>query len=463
MTGVLSASNPGPEAGPRSPGDRTNDRSRVQALPGRAAPTVLVDCRVIDLEHGTFEPAGVVVREGVIESIGQTGAAPWEAGATVLGLDGAWLLPGLVDAHAHLAGTSDPPPGRDLLDARLAAYLRAGVTTLRDAGARDASVAAMATEVRAPLILAAGRPIRHSGFAASAIETSLANVGAGAAWLKAYELEPVELAGVMDVARSAGLRVGAHLGSDSARSLETGLEAIEHVYTLIRHDLVPYESRIASSIPAADRSVATWFLADPDAEWVAAWYDSVGGRRPFVTSTLAVMNALKGRRAAAGRETAASSPWASDDQWGRWRSRLEGWGWWDLEPGSSRDLRDQAFENICRTARRLAVAGARICVGTDFGEPLLEPGADVLTEMKLLRFAGLSMLDVLRAATCVPADLLGLGSVIGVLAEGARADIVAVASNPLESLESLARPVMVVAGGEVVVDRRSLSRRERSA
>ena len=58
----------------------------------------------------------------------------------------------------------------------------------------------------------------------------------------------------------------------------------------------------------------------------------------------------------------------------RWRARLQSWGWWDLGPDSSRDLRDQAFENICRTSWHLAAGGCRICLGTDFGEPLIEPG-----------------------------------------------------------------------------------------
>jgi len=409
----------------------------------------------VDLETGLIETADVVVRDGFIEEIGRFGAAPREAGALVLDLKGAWLIPGLVDAHAHLLGTVDGPLTPEQTRSRLMAYLQAGVTTIRDAGARDLAVLQLAATTPAPQIYASGRPIRHSSSVEESVSAARSNAEAGAAWLKAYELDPLELAGVLELGRAAGVRVGAHLGNDPSECLALGLKAVEHVYTLIRHDLVPYELRQASWIPAADRPVATWFLTDAEASWATGWYESVGARRPFVTSTLSVMEALKGRHESVDCDRGqAEARWASTGLPARWQARLQSWGWWDLGPDSSRDLRDQAFENICRTSWHLAAVGCRICLGTDFGEPLIEPGVGVLSEMKLLHAAGFSTLDVLRSATCTPADLLGLSGALGTLTVGARADAVAVAGNPLESLEALSAPLLVMAAGDVVVDRR---------
>src|SRR5262249_58534444 len=65
----------------------------------------------------------VIVRDGKIEQIGKA-AAP--AGAAAIDFKGKWLLPGLIDAHAHIA---------DLAAARVA--LQSGVTTARDLGANN--------------------------------------------------------------------------------------------------------------------------------------------------------------------------------------------------------------------------------------------------------------------------------------------------------------------------------------
>jgi imidazolonepropionase-like amidohydrolase len=446
-----------PERGDQpSPAVTSKDASvHLRLAPDSTDLTVLTNCRVVNLERGSVEPADVIVRDGTIVSLGRFGASPREAGALVLDLGGAWLMPGLIDAHAHLLGTADGPLTQHQIAARLAAYLAAGVTTVRDAGARDHSVLALAASTRIPQILAAGRPIRSSGSVEVASAAARAEAQAGASWLKAYGLDASELSGVLDVGRATGLPVGAHLGDDLEECLDLQPKAVEHVYTLIRHDLVPNEQREAPWIPAADRSIATWFLTDPDASWAAAWYESVGARRVFVTSTLLVMRALAGRPNADGREIEhAEATWAPQGQWGRWQARLQSWDWWQLQPDSSPELRDRAFENICRTASRLAAAGALVCVGTDFGEPLVEPGSGVLSEMKLLHSAGLSTLDVLRSSTSVPADLLGLRGAVGTLNVGARADVVALASNPLESLEALAVPALVMAAGEVVIDLR---------
>jgi imidazolonepropionase-like amidohydrolase len=112
------------------------------------------------------------------------------------------------------------------------------------------------------------------------------------------------------------------------------------------------------------------------------------------------------------------------------------------------------LEQLGRATRFLAAAGCRICVGTDFDSPFIEPGAGVLAEMRDLETAGMERLDIIRAATSTAADLLGLTDQIGVVAPGARADLLVLRANPFETLEALARPELVIAAGRVVADRR---------
>ena len=65
------------------------------------------------------------------------------------------------------------------------------------------------------------------------------------------------------------------------------------------------------------------------------------------------------------------------------------------------------------------------------------------------RFAGLSPLETLRAATSEAAGALGLGAETGVLAPGFAADVVLVEGNPIEDLAVLRAPLLVVARGRV--------------
>ena len=64
---------------------------------------------------------------------------------------------------------------------------------------------------------------------------------------------------------------------------------------------------------------------------------------------------------------------------------------------------------------------------------------------------GLSLADVTRAVTQVPARMLGLDDELGTVESGKRADLVVWSGKPFEATSS---PAVVLMGGEVVVDRR---------
>jgi imidazolonepropionase-like amidohydrolase len=68
-------------------------------------------------------------------------------------------------------------------------------------------------------------------------------------------------------------------------------------------------------------------------------------------------------------------------------------------------------------------------------------------------------LEVLRSATTMAADLLGLTGEVGVVAPGAHADLLVVDGDPLEDAGVLADPAshlrVVVQGGRLMVNRRA--------
>ena len=90
-------------------------------------------------------------------------------------------------------------------------------------------------------------------------------------------------------------------------------------------------------------------------------------------------------------------------------------------------------------------AGARILAGTDAGY-LVPAGTSLHDELAELREAGLTPFEALSAATRSAGEYLG-DPTLGVIAVGARADLVLVAENPLENLATLRTPAGVMLRG----------------
>jgi hypothetical protein len=107
--------------------------------------------------------------------------------------------------------------------------------------------------------------------------------------------------------------------------------------------------------------------------------------------------------------------------------------------------------------RLLHAARVPILAGTDVGNPFLVPGESLHDELELLVQGGLPALDALRAATVVPARVLGLGDSLGAIETGMLADLVLLESDPLEDIRHVRRVAAVVLGGRYL-DRYGLDR-----
>ena len=92
-------------------------------------------------------------------------------------------------------------------------------------------------------------------------------------------------------------------------------------------------------------------------------------------------------------------------------------------------------------------AGVKIDAGTDVidGKTIFQQELNLLVDS-----CGMSIPDVLRAATVVGAEVVGKEGKLGVIREGAEADLLVLKSNPLESLNALQdRKALYINGIEV--------------
>jgi len=113
--------------------------------------------------------------------------------------------------------------------------------------------------------------------------------------------------------------------------------------------------------------------------------------------------------------------------------------------------RDRARANLHETTFRKAVkANLKIVFGTDIGGiPWQEPIAE---EFKWMVKLGMSPAAAIQAATSRPAEMLGSKGELGVVAEGAYADIIAVGADPLKDIGELEKVRFVMKDGAVFKD-----------
>jgi imidazolonepropionase-like amidohydrolase len=95
----------------------------------------------------------------------------------------------------------------------------------------------------------------------------------------------------------------------------------------------------------------------------------------------------------------------------------------------------------------------RIACGTDAGTPF-NPHGNALVEIVRMVGWGMTPLQAMRSATSNAAALLRLPDV-GVVSEGAAADLVLFGANPLEDIRAVLEPALVIKGGELVPRRMS--------
>lgn len=420
------------------------------AAPG-AGITALVGGTVVDVISGRLVPDAVLLlRDGTVLSVGSAADLVVPRGATEVDVTGRWIVPGFIDAHAHLQ-----PWG-------LAASLRYGVTTVRDLhdGLPLAdTLRALVGRVATPRLFLAGAMVDAppttypDAIALADPDSAEAVVGGlsatGVQWVKGYtHLTPSLLSALIAAARTHRLPVAVHLGlTDAVQAATLGVSSIEHL----------------SGVPEASGD-SLELRAEHARSFFAGW---TACELAWARMTPAALRDIARELAATGvilvptlglHETFSrlddSTVYRSADLAVVPDSARRNWNvpgmikrahWTrDLYPRfrEARPVQD-AF------VRSFVAAGGIVATGTDASNQLLVPGAGVHLEMELLVHAGLTPLEALRAATLHGAQLLRADH-LGHLRPGAAADLVVLGGNPLVEIRNTRQIVRVMSRGEWV-------------
>jgi imidazolonepropionase-like amidohydrolase len=396
--------------------------------------TLLRGGRVFD---GTGSPpaeADLVVEDGRILDVG-----PGLDGDEAVEVGGRYLLPGLFDCHTHvtitnvnLLGMLQSPFSYRFFETvrNLAATLRVGITTVRDAAGADAGVRQAVADglVQGPRLQISVTLLSQTG-------------GHGDGWFRSgqvlnfwptYPGMPDGLvdgpeamrrkvrelvragADVIKVATSGGVLSPtddprhAHFRDDELTALVA--EAAAAGRWVMAH--AQAADGIKAAVRAGIRSIEHGIYLDDEA------IELMLDRGTWLVPTLV---APRGVLAAAEAGMAI--------------------------PDAARRKAVEVAEAHADSFRRAVAAGVKVAMGTDSG---ITPHGRNLAELELMAKGGMTPAQVLAATTSVAADLLGLSDELGTLEPGKRADVVVVDGDPFELATLGDRIAAVVKDGRLV-------------
>ena len=400
--------------------------------------TAFVRVNVVPMDRERVIPQQtVIVRNGLITEIGKGLAIP-EGAAVIDGHGTAWLVPGLADMHVHADSREE-----------LAVMLANGITTALDMGeAGNAFVgrtraAVDKGDIPGPRIFAAlavdGSPryghlvVPNPEAAAWAIGLAKSN---GYEFIKVYNgLSPDVFAALAIQAKGAGIPIVGH-GVESVR-LEQQVSAGQ---VMIAH-LEEFLYSFMKVPPTKDPNAA------PSEGEIARAVDFAKRTGVVITADLATYQTIAAQW---GRPDVVRGYLRNGDA--HYVSPTNRISWHRSGYQKRQGSLAARAQFLGHFVKALAGADVPLIAGTDAPSiPGLAVGYALHEDLAALERSGLNRYQVLRTATSQPGAFIKrvrpAETPFGTVTIGSRADLLLVASNPLENLGALQKPLGVMAAG----------------
>lgn len=423
---------------------------------------ILYNIHIVDVESGKIVSGkSVKINNGRIEAIGKLSRLKAQDFEIIDG-NGNYLIPGLWDMHVHIEG-------ENLVEdniALFAVYLAHGITTIRDAASDlGEQVLTFRAEINegkrmGPTIYTAGKKLEGlnsiwKGDLEISNEAELKQMldkldGYKVDFIKITEntLEgPLFLKSVM-AAKKRGYLVSGHVPIDLpiADLANAGFSSIEHASYLLRlgsdeHAMV--KDLLAGKITRAQADQL--YYKNFDQAKAIEGYKMLAGKKVAVTPTL-----IGGRQLAFLEENNHKQDdflkyltrrFVSNYQW-----RIDRMA---NETPAQKQERKEKYELIAKQIPLLQKAGVLILAGSDAAalNTYVYPAASLIEELELFQDEGMRPIDILRAATINGAMFMKKYDEVGTVSAGKRADLVLLASNPLENISAVKNIESVIVRG----------------
>jgi hypothetical protein len=375
------------------------------------------------------------------------------AGDLEIDANGKYVLPGLINLHAH---TQDERGGVPMpVEYCTKLWLACGITTVRDVGASPKTLQwradSMSGKLIAPRIFAYG----VFGFGAGPRTAAEARVRvqalktAGYDGIKLFGIDRDLMEAMMDEAHKQGLRVAHHTGVEETNTwddIKFGTTSIEHWYGIPDAAILSGRQNFPSDYNYNDETDRfrwagrLWREADQD-----RLMQVLDG---MIKSNVAWDPTLDIYEASRDLQRAQSNPAFSDylhpvlEDFFRPNPQNHGsyfFGWSTTDEVYWKENYGIWMKALTEFERR----GGTIGVGEDAGYIYQMYGFGLLRELELQQEAGCNPLIVIKHATVNNARILGQEATLGRVRVGYKADLIVVNGNPVENFKVLS-PMGVV-------------------
>lgn len=417
------------------------------AVPAMAKDVVIHAGKLIDgVSNSARSQVSILIKDQRITGVQNGFVTP--AGAEVIDLSNATVLPGFIETHDHISSSGDRRPMNRFTqsegDAIVSAILNMrrevelGFTTVRDMGSGPLTGPALVRSIEAgkivgprlwPALEALGPTGGHSD-RANGMRPDIDFGGREAAIIDSPEEARIRVrehqrrgAKVIKIMPSGGV---ASIGDDPHHMTmtEEEMKAVVETAHALGLKVAAHahgKKAIDTAVRAGVDSIEHGTYADAES------YKLMKEHGTFLVPTLLVADAIY--------QTATKTP--------------------DLLPPTVAEKAIAVTPTMIGNAGRAYKAGVKIAFGTDQGATSDRNKAE---EFALLVKAGLTPMDAIFTATRNASELMGTPQDIGSVQAGRYADIVAVAGDPLADITELQRVQFVMKGGEVLKKDGALTR-----
>jgi Tol biopolymer transport system component/imidazolonepropionase-like amidohydrolase len=348
---------------------------------------------------------------------------------TVIDASSETVIPGLIEIHTHLSENFGEALGR--------AFLSWGITTVRNPATNTFETMefreAFESGARVgPRLITTGEPfdgtrIYYPG------GTSLSDSGQvplelqhakdfGYDFIKTYvRLPDLMQKRIIEAAHAMGMPVTSH---ELYPAVAYGADGVEHIRGTSRRGYSPKLSLLARSYQDV--------------------IDLLTASKMTLTPTIGIQGGFR-------LQTLRDASWLADPRMQALypRSVIDRWRADTRTPASTEAL-DEAQRLVTpqeHTVFRVVRGGGLVTAGTD--APINPYGLSLLMELENYASAGLTPVEVLRTATTVPAEAMGVGADIGSIQPGGLADLAFIDGDPLQNIKDLRRVRRVMKDGQV--------------
>jgi imidazolonepropionase-like amidohydrolase len=397
------------------------------AVNARGQVIVLSHATVVDgTGAGPQQDVTIVMENGRIRDMGPSLKIPVPAGATVVDLTGKVVVPGIINAHGHVGGKTEP---------QLRQYALYGVTTATSMQTDpDEVIQVRQAQKRGELRGARVSTVKYR-FAPDpeVITPQQARakvdeiVAAGADYIKVWvdsgfgtraKLTPEFCAAVLEQARKHGKLTFGHAYelSDARMLVERGLNVLAHNVRDREVDsefITMLKQRNVSLIPTLIRDELLFAYGE-----APAWIDDPFFLKFVPPDRLAVLKTKI-------RDEQAKHP--------------------------QRALIKAGFEMNRINLKKLSDGGVRIALGTDSGgaaDRFFIQGYSEHREMELMVHAGMTPMQVIQSFSKGASEALGIDKEFGTLARGKAADLLVLEKNPLDTISNMRTIQAIYLGGK---------------